>query len=208
MSKTQSSPGTKARSKVKMSPELASRVTPEKIEAAQQEVEKPKKRNTAWKSLEYAVAEVLRKAGFKKAKRYPKSDQMAAMSGGQELPDVNIPEAPFLQLDAKYSQKSWDKVEKLFLDCEVKYALKPEDRFAMITQKAGSRHKLVHLRLDWFAELCAKAYLGGKTSDVWTCPQCRAENLNTKEIGMGQELHSCGVCLLEFITKSNTRPKS
>lgn len=201
-----------SKAKIKMSPELAAKITPEKIEAAQSEVDKPKKRNTAWKGLEYAVAEALKKAGFRKAKRYPKQDQMQAMTAGQELPDIKVPEAPFLQLDAKYSAqkdgKGWDKVESLFLTCEGKYALKPEDRFAMITQKAGSQHKIVHLRLSWFAELCAKAYLGGKSSDCWVCPSCRGEELTTQAIGMGQELHTCGVCTMQFITPENTRPKS
>lgn len=195
-----------------ISQELSEKITQEKIQEAAESIEnKPesrKKRNTAWKGLEYSIAEAFKKAGFKKAKRVPKQDQMTAMSSGKELPDVYVPEAPFLQLDGKYSQKAWQKVEKLFLECAGKYELTPQDRFAMVTQQANSRHRIAHITLEFFAELCGKAYLGGKTSDHWLCPRCRSENLVTTPIGLGQELSKCETCTLEFVTKDGTRPKT
>ena len=195
--------------KLQMSEELTKVITASKITAASTEIATQKKgRSNAWKGLEYAIAEALRKAGFKKAKRVMKNDQIMAASQHLELPDVNVPEAPFLQIDGKYSQKTWNAVERLFLECQAKYQIKPEDRFIMVTQRASSHTKLAHITLDYFAELAAKAYLKGKSSDQWVCPQCRGEQLTTQPAGMGQELHRCGVCCLEFITKQNTRPSS
>jgi hypothetical protein len=193
--------------KAKISEELKPILTKEKIVAAQAEADKPKKRSQAWKGLEYAIATAFRTAGFLKAKRILKNEQILAASQHKELPDVNVPEAPFLKLDGKHSQRSWDKVEALFLECQAKYQLAKEDRFAMITQKANSRTRMVHLTLEFFAELCAKAYLGGKSSDCWNCPSCKSEALVTAPSGMGQELHRCDVCCLEFITPEGKRPK-
>lgn len=204
-------PRPKARSSkskpVKISAELAKRVTPKKIRAAAEKVV-PIVRSTAWKGLEYAIAAAFKAAGFKKAKRVMKNEQILAASQHKELPDVNIPEAPFLQIDGKYSVSAWDKVERLFLECRAKYELAPTDRFAMVTQRAGSKVRIAHITLEWLAELCAKAYLGGKSSDCWVCPQCKSEDLLTQPIGMCQELTRCNVCTLEFCTTLNARPKS
>lgn len=197
------------KNKINIAEELSNKVTSEKISKASKDIEKQttrKRRSTAWKGLEYSIAEAFKKAGFLKSKRVPKQDQMTAMSSGKELPDVYVPEAPFLQLDGKYSEKSWDKVEKLFLECQAKYELKPQDRFAMVTQKANSRTRIAHITLEFLAELCSKAYLGGKTSENWVCPRCRSEQLTTRQIGLGQELTHCETCTLEFVTKDGTRP--
>lgn len=196
-------------SKTKISPELQTRVTPSKVAKAKLELaEKPKTRSKAWKGLEYAVAEVLVKAGFKKAKRYMKLDQMAAAVHSEELCDIRIPEVPHIKIDTKYSSqrdgKGWDKVEALYLKCKEKYAVKSQDRFIMVTQKSSSRYKLAHIEVEFFAELLALAYLGGKNSDSWSCPRCKQEALSTGPTGIGQELHSCGVCNLQFVTQAGT----
>jgi len=190
---------------IKISPELAETLTPEKLEMS---VPKASKRSQAWKGLEYAIATAFRVAGFLKAKRILKNDQILAASQHKELPDVNIPEAPFLKIDGKHSIRTWDKVESLFLACQKKYALEPQDRFVLVTQKANSRHRIAHINLEFLAELCAKAYLDGKTSDTWVCPQCRSHELFTTPIGMGQELTRCNTCTLEWVTKEGTRPQS
>lgn len=189
--------------KVQISPELAELLTPEKIEEA-----KPKasKRSQAWKNLEYAIATAFRVGGFIKAKRILKNEQILAASQHKELPDVNVPEAPFLKLDGKHSVRAWDKVESLFLACQKKYALEPQDRFVLVTQKSNSRHRIAHITLEFLVELCAKAYLDGKSSDSWVCPQCRSHELETKPVGMGQELTRCNTCTLEWITREGTRP--
>ncbi len=203
-----------SKSKVKMSPEMAAVITPEVIEKAEAELVKgmPKKRSQAWKGLEYAIGTAFRLAGFKKAKRYPKQDQLMAASQGRELPDLNLPEAPFIQVDGKHSgqpeDKGWKKVETLFLKCRAKYELKPEDRFAMVTQQKGSPHKIAHMSLEWFAELCAKAYLGGTSSDQWVCPSCKNPTLETTPAALNQEVHVCKTCTLQFITPKGTRPEA
>lgn len=200
-----SEPKPRKKKSIKISKELSKVLTAEKLEEAQP---KPSKRSQAWKGLEYAIASAFKVAGFLKAKRILKNEQILAASQHKELPDVNIPEAPFLKIDGKHSVRAWDKVESLFIACRDKYAIEPTDRFVMVTQRANSRHRIAHLSLEFLAELCAKAYLDGKSSDSWVCPQCRSHDLTTSPIGMGQELTRCNTCTLEWVTKEGTRPVS
>jgi hypothetical protein len=189
--------------KVKMSPELQSVVTNKKIQEASERLESPARRSQAWKGLEKFVGEALNKAGFKDAKRRSKLEQLSKATKGEVETDVDVPGFPQIKLDTKYSIRTWDKVDKLFSECNTKYVSLPEDRFAMITQKSGSKLRLVHINLDWFVQLLAKTYLGGARSDDWSCPRCRHQSLQELPAALGQILHHCMTCELQFVTSAN-----
>lgn len=158
--------------------------------------------SNAWRELEKTVAERLRKAGFRRAKRI-------LLSGHDKRtlkrPDVDVPEIRSLAIDTKYQVNGWHH-HSVFLDEVDKYVglkrLDSDNTYTwsiMPTRAGGSKDILVTLRLEHFLDLLNRAYLR-QPDGHWTCLRCPGTLNKTSEF-LGLYRYHCEACGLELLSR-------
>lgn len=161
----------------------------------------PKKRSEAWKNLERSVALSARDAGFKKAFRVCRGDDI-----GISAVDVILPEIPFVKIDTKYRGNSFNH-HSLFYESEKKYCDKNQDFMALPTKGGRERGSLVTVRLEVLLELLAHKYLPkDRPIDTVGCPKCNSV-CDTKPIGLNLTECLCGSCGVTFFMGTKDIPE-
>lgn len=162
--------------------------------------EKTGKRSDAWKDLERAVAQAARDAGFIKAYRILRGDDI-----GISDVDVCVPEAPHVMIDCKYKVDGWSH-HTIFDECEEKYITEPGQFLALPTKSGGQDGSLTTIRTEVFFQLLAQACLRqDKNADEVGCPRCPGKTTITPA-GVGLVLCKCNNCTLEFQMRESDLP--
>jgi len=162
------------------------------------------KQSKAWQALEYKVAELLRAAGFRGAKRVIKESH-------ESFPDVDVPGIPELAIDTKYTNGGFAQHTQFMEEVETyvnAYQFKRKGKYswaAMPFRPGGSKDILVVLRLEVWIEMLKRLYLREETGG-WLCPRCP----NTIEkVGEwdGHHHYKCPSCQMAFQTSHVETPE-
>lgn len=158
------------------------------------------KRSQAWKDFERSIALEAREAGFGKAFRVCRGDDI-----GVSAVDVILPEVPFVKIDTKYRGNSFYHHE-LFFEAEKKYCNKKEDFMLLPTKGGHERSSLISLRTEVFFKLLAEKYLPkDRPLDAVGCPRCSGICRPTT-IGLGLSECTCLECGIVFFMAQRDVP--
>jgi hypothetical protein len=160
-----------------------------------------KKRSSAWKDFERTVALAARAAGFSRAYRVLRGDDI-----GISATDVILPELPFVRIDSKYRKDSFYH-HALFKEAESKYCQRSEDFLILPTKGGNERGSLSTVRTEVLFKLLAQAFLTSQERPVGAlgCPFCKGLAI-PKNIGLGLAECTCTSCSASYFVKASDVP--
>lgn len=164
--------------------------------------EKGKKRGDAWKDFERAYTKLLVEAGFTKAERISRGDDL-----GESDVDILVPENPLLKVDTKYKVDGWS-VRTLFDEVEAKYVREGSGEFLIMPLKSGGTEGSVTvIRSEKLASILAENCLrDAGQSHPFSCPVCPGF-VQARKASLGLASCSCTSCGLEFQTAASNVPQ-